>query len=90
MKNITGIKCPSNILPINALRKLKIKREFRICSLCGAQKVGTEIHILMKCINDDIYKLRSDLFNPLGTGDLKFYQSQGLSTFWGLFFNLFY
>ncbi len=25
------------------------------------------------------------LFNPLGTGELKFYQSQGLSTFWGLF-----
>ncbi len=22
-------------------------------------------------------------FNPLGTVDLKFYQSQGLSTFWG-------
>ncbi len=27
----------------------------------------------------------SSLVNPLGTGDLKFYQSQGLSTFWGLF-----
>ncbi len=24
------------------------------------------------------------LINPLGTGDLKFYQSQGLSSFWGL------
>ncbi len=24
--------------------------------------------------------------NPLGTGDLIFYQSQGLSTFWGPFF----
>ncbi len=26
--------------------------------------------------------------NPLGTGDLKFYQSPGLSTFWGLPFFL--
>ncbi len=26
-----------------------------------------------------------ETFNPLGTGDLKFYQSKGLSTFWGLF-----
>ncbi len=25
------------------------------------------------------------LFNPLGTGDLIFYQSQGQCTFWGLF-----
>ncbi len=25
------------------------------------------------------------IFNPLGTGDLKFYQYQGLIAFWGLF-----
>ncbi len=29
--------------------------------------------------------LELEAFNPLRTGDLKFYQSQGLSTFWGLF-----
>ncbi len=28
------------------------------------------------------------LINPLGTGDLKFYHSQRLSTFWGLLFFL--
>ncbi len=27
----------------------------------------------------------SHTLNPLGTRDLKFYQSLGLSTFWGLF-----
>ncbi len=58
-KNITGIRCASNILPINALRKLNIKREFRICSLC------IEMHVLMDCINDDITKLRSDLFTKI-------------------------
>ncbi len=64
-KNITCIRCASNILPINALRKLNMKREFRICSLCSAQKLGTSIYILMECVNDDISKLRSDLFNKI-------------------------
>ncbi len=64
-KNITGIRCASNVLPINALRKLNIKREFRICSLCSAQKLGTEMHILMECVNDDISKLRSGMFNKI-------------------------
>ncbi len=28
---------------------------------------------------------KRSMLNPLGTGDLTFYQSQGLSTFWGVF-----
>ncbi len=32
-----------------------------------------------------IWYVYTNLFNPLLTGDLKFYQSPGLSTFWGLF-----
>ncbi len=35
----------------------------------------------------DLISLLFD-FNPLGTGDLKFYQSQGLSKFWELIFVL--
>ncbi len=64
-KNSSGIRCASNILPINALRKLNIKREFKMFSVCSAPKLGTEMHILMECVNDDISKLRSDLFNKI-------------------------
>ncbi len=48
-KNITGIRCASIILPINALRKLNIKREFRICSLCSIQQLGTEMYGSLHC-----------------------------------------
>ncbi len=38
---------------------------------------------LLKHVN--VNQVSTGPFNPLGTGDLKFYQSPGLSTFWGLF-----
>ncbi len=52
--------------------------------ICSATRKKLEIMrmwnqlIMMDCYNT--------CFNPSGTGDLKFYQSQGLSTFWGFFY----
>ncbi len=43
--------------------------------------------ILMQCPFFNMQKNgpKNVVFSPLGTGDLKLYQSQGLGTFWGLF-----
>ncbi len=37
-RHITRIRCPTNILPINILRKYNIKRQYRFCILCKVMK----------------------------------------------------
>lgn len=58
-KHISGIRCASNILPINFLRKRNVKRENRYCKLCNENKIGDELHVIMKCTNKDIKKHRA-------------------------------
>ncbi len=50
-RQITGIRCGSNLMPINYLRKLNIKRQERICTLCSnGSYLGTEMHLVMECV----------------------------------------
>ena len=61
-RNITGIRCASNILPVNWLRKYQIKRENRYCNLCKTDEIGNEIHTILYCQNNVIQKYRRDFF----------------------------
>jgi hypothetical protein len=64
-RNITGIRCASNILPINILRKNNVKREFRYCNLCNNNQIGSELHVFMLCDNSELIEYRSKLFQLL-------------------------
>ncbi len=57
-KNITGVRCDSNILPIDHLRKYNIKRELRFCRTYKDNIINSEKHIFMECTNPLIVKLR--------------------------------
>ena len=64
-RNITGIRCASNVLPVNMLRKRGVPRDPRFCSFCDSQEIGTEFHVSMICKNEYLCKLRKDLLNNL-------------------------
>ncbi len=48
-RHITGIRCASNLMPVNLLRKFNVKRELRFCTLCNTKEIGNEMHIIMNC-----------------------------------------
>ncbi len=60
---ITGIRCGSNLMPINYLRKFYVKRNQRFCNLCNLQTLGSELHVTMKCPNVKLVKHRTDFIN---------------------------
>jgi hypothetical protein len=62
-KVISGIRCASNIIPINLLRKSYIKREARFCNMCNTQQLGTVMHIITLCQNSKIVELREKCYN---------------------------
>ncbi len=64
-KKITGVKCASNILPINHIRKYNIKKELRFCRTFKDNIIGTEKHIFMECTNTLIVKLRDEFLNKI-------------------------
>ncbi len=64
-KNIIGVRCASNILPINHLRKYNIKKKLRFCRTCKDTIIGTEKHIFMECTNALIVKLRDEFLNKI-------------------------
>ncbi len=66
------------LIMLTGLTMLRVKMKFIICLQINFK---TSITVLL------IKRRYGYSFNPLGTGDLKFYQSQGLSTFWGPFLN---
>ena len=55
-RNVTALRCASNILPINILRKQNINREKRFCDCCKNKELGTELHVLMLCSNTELEK----------------------------------
>ncbi len=57
--------------------RLSICLDYQLYSTCSYIN-HTVLHIVCD----------TSCINPLGTVDLKFYQSQGLSTFWGFIFLL--
>lgn len=64
-RHISGIRCASNILPINNLRKYNIKRQERFCNMCNEKKLGNELHIIMKCNNNELLKFRAHLLQSI-------------------------
>ena len=64
-KHITGLRCASNILPVNYLRKKGVKRDERFCTMCNNNDIGTEIHTIMKCPNVTLEFLRREFFEKL-------------------------
>ena len=64
-KHISGIRCASNIMPINILRKCNIKREERFCNMCNEKQIGNELHIIMYCKNGNLVKLREKLLSTI-------------------------
>jgi hypothetical protein len=64
-RNISGIRCASNLFPINYLRKFGIKREARFCTMCEKQALGTELHVAMYCENVHLKRIQEQMFNLL-------------------------
>ena len=64
-RNISGIRCASNLLPVNYLRKFNIKKESRLCSMCNNNEIGTELHVIMLCENVEIKPLRLEFLKLL-------------------------
>ncbi len=60
-RHITGIRCASNILPVNILRKCNIKRQYRFSNLCKSNEIGSELHVFMLCNNPEIMEYRTQL-----------------------------
>jgi hypothetical protein len=50
-RNITNIRISTHNLPIETLRKSKIERSKRKCTLCQSGEIGSEIHDTMLCQN---------------------------------------
>ncbi len=64
-KNITGVRCASNILPINHLRKYNIKTNSDSVEHVKTILIVTEKHIFMECTNTLIVKLRDEFLNKI-------------------------
>jgi hypothetical protein len=64
-RHITGIRCASNILPINILRIFNAKKEYRYCNLCNNNYIGNEMHTFMLCDNPQLLIYRTALFKLL-------------------------
>ena len=64
---ITDIRISTHNLPIESLRKLKIKRDERFCPCCPSKEIGSEFHALMTCQNKKLIQLRHDLNNKMKT-----------------------
>ena len=64
-RNITQVRCASNILPINILRKYGVKREQRFCQMCKTKELGTELHTIMYCINPKLAVHRQYFLNSV-------------------------
>ena len=60
-RNITNIRIPTYNLPIESLRKAKVKRDERICLLCTFEEIGSEFHAVIDCQNAQIKQLRLKL-----------------------------
>lgn len=58
-RHLSSLRCGSNRMPINWLRKFNVDRDKRICSLCKDNKLGTELHMIFECSNTEINKHRS-------------------------------
>ncbi len=66
-RNISSIRLSTHCLPVEWLRKFKVDRMNRLCTLCSKNEVGTEEHILLHCDNKDINYLRTEFFSKLST-----------------------
>jgi hypothetical protein len=64
-KNITNIRISTHNLPIESLRKAKVKRKERTCPLCTSNEIGSEFHATMTCQNLKIKQLRQTLDNKI-------------------------
>ncbi len=64
-RHITGIRCASNLMPINNLRRKNVKRELRYCTLCDIDKLGSEFHIMCYCKNTKLVKYRIEFLQLL-------------------------
>ena len=62
-RHLTGIRCASNLMPVNLLRKKNVPKENRLCNLCDTNQIGDELHIVILCRNEHLVKLRQQLFN---------------------------
>ncbi len=61
-RHITGVRCATNILPVNKLRKRNIRRENRLCELCDSNEIGDEYHTIIECQNPKLVLHRKELF----------------------------
>jgi hypothetical protein len=64
-RNITNIRISTHNLPIEALRKAKIKRKERTCPLCLSKEICSEFHATMVCQHPKIKELRQTLDNNI-------------------------
>lgn len=61
-RHITNLRCGSNRMPINWLRKYGINRNERLCTLCNKNQLGSEKHVIIECTNHNVNTYRNELF----------------------------
>ena len=66
-RNITNIRISTHNLPVETLRKAKVKREERTCPLCLSKEICSEFHATMTCTNLNIKNLRQTLDNRINS-----------------------
>ncbi len=64
-RHVTGLRCASNLMPVNYMRKFNVNRNNRYCTLCSNNDLGTEMHIIMRCKNEALLKQRKCLYQLL-------------------------
>ncbi len=56
-RNLAKIRCATNNIPINALGRYNVDKNLRHCTMCDNNELGTELHVIMKCENQDLIKI---------------------------------
>ena len=62
---LSKIRTSSHNLPIETGRYQNINRNERLCNMCDLNEIGSELHVLFICSNNDLKAKREKLFNKI-------------------------